>query len=103
MRLPPALPARRSTMPQRDRDRDRRRPGGALRACAPDEPGMTGLASAQASPAPGARAPKQPPMVELINVSMNFVQRGGLADRLARMLGAGAPDQVVHAVDGVSL
>jgi len=36
------------------------------------------------------------------NVSMHFVQRGGLADRLAHLLGAAPADAVVHAVDGVS-
>ena len=44
-----------------------------------------------------------PPLVELRGVSKRFAQRSDLAVRMARALGAGAPDATVHAVDDVSL
>jgi len=43
------------------------------------------------------------PLVELREVSKRFVRRLGLPERIANAFGAGMREQVVHAVDGVSL
>jgi len=43
------------------------------------------------------------PIVSLREVSKRFVRRLDAAERVANLLGAGLRDQVVHAVDGVSL
>lgn len=52
------------------------------------------------------RTPSLRPSAELMrlhNVSKRFVKKADFADRIAAYLGAGHTDQVVHAVDGVSL
>ena len=62
--------------------------------------------SAPATLAPRGAAvadPDRPPLVELSGVSVHFVQRGGLADRIAALLGAGSGDVTVRAVNDVNL
>ena len=58
--------------------------------------------AASVDPARAANA-APPPLIELSDVSMNFVQRAGLAERLSALLGTRAADTVVRAVSGVSL
>jgi peptide/nickel transport system ATP-binding protein len=53
--------------------------------------------------APVAVAKNAPELLRLENVSKRFARKGDFADRLAGYLGAASVDQVVHAVDGVSL
>jgi oligopeptide/dipeptide ABC transporter ATP-binding protein len=53
--------------------------------------------------APAAPAAKKPPLIALENISMHFVQRGGMAEKFAAMLGARSADVVVRAVSEVSL
>ncbi len=43
-----------------------------------------------------------PPLIELIDISKQFVQPVGLADRVAALFGSGPRDVIVHAVDAVS-
>jgi peptide/nickel transport system ATP-binding protein len=64
--------------------------------------------NAPATLAPAAKGAEtqpagKPPLVELLGISMHFVQRGGLADRIAEMLGGDSGDVVVRAVNDVSL
>ena len=47
--------------------------------------------------------PSSPPMVELRDVSKRFTKTLDLAGRLARKIGVDVREEVVHAVDGVSL
>ncbi len=54
-----------------------------------------------ASPAAGTKG--ETPILELREVSKHFVKRLDLAARIARLLGANVREEVVHAVDGVSL
>src|SRR5690606_39179113 len=87
LRLPRALSACGWALRKRNPCREHRRPRGSLHP----------------SPHRERRMSEAPPLIELSHVSVNFVQRGGLADHLARMVGAGAPDVVVRAVSDVSL
>ena len=66
---------------------------------------MSASAAATHAEAKGARAhaPSKPPLIELRHVTVNFVQRGGLADRMVGLLGGGSGDIVVRAVSEVSL
>ncbi len=56
--------------------------------------------------APGAGAPSSQtaaPLLELRGVSKRFVKHVDLAGKLANLLGAGVREEVVHAVDRVTL
>ena len=50
-----------------------------------------------------ARLDPKTPIVELRDISKRFVKRLDLAGKLAQKLGAGIQEEVVHAVDSVSL
>ena len=54
------------------------------------------------TPSHAGQATPKPPLIALTNISKDFVQRAGLADRMAALLGGGAAEVVVHAVADVS-
>ncbi len=61
------------------------------------------MSDALVEAAPPAQAPDAPPLIELRRITKRFEKRLDLVGRLARRLGAPVREEVVHAVDDVSL
>src|SRR5687768_8358376 len=61
------------------------------------------LASAHRGEAPSSSPAKSPSLIALDRVSKRFVRPLDLAEKVANLFGAGRREQVVHAVDAVTV